>query len=265
MNYFDDEEKIIYHFQCVDKREVHLVDKTRDVISVFEAIYNADNWKKWINNSAKENLPPDFFSNEYELMMEVMRVDDHAHYDENGVLVNPVNKRESILQKEIRQKILSHNPNADLTETDIYINALSGLPSNEDHNYQFYSDSFARVLKKHIKHIPLYRKNHPNKKLIFFVFDESTGYVTVDDENLVKRGPKALESFTAEPLWHFLDSKFINVFKNCDIDYFIWYTPYKIFHGTTMQPPKVCIYDLKNHLFDNIVTYPENLIISAEA
>ena len=58
-------------------------------------------------------------------------------------------------------------PDADLDSIRIVVNAVTDLPSNEDHNYQFYYENFARALEKHIKKIPLYRSNHPDKKLIF--------------------------------------------------------------------------------------------------
>lgn len=265
MNYFDNEEKIIEVFQSSLMSEVYFPIMTENAISVFQSIYNCRKWKKWINNSSKSSLPPDFYSNKFGMMMEVMRVDDHAHYTDKGVLINPTNQRESVLQREIREKILAQNPEIDLTRIDIHVNALSGLSSNEDHNYKFYSANFKRVLKKHIDNIPTYRINHPDKKLIFFVLDESTGYLLVEDEKLAERGPVALEFFKADPLWHFADKNFIDVFQHSDIDYLIWYTPYKVFHGSRIQPPKVCVFDMKQYIFNNVVEYPEKHIISSEA
>jgi hypothetical protein len=111
----------------------------------------------------------------------------------------------------------------------------------------------------------LYRSNHPNKKLIFFVFDESTAYVQVDDPEFAKRGPVALEPYEAESVWHFMDKRFLDVFRNADIDYLIWYAPYKIFYGAPVQPPKVCVFDVKNYNYKHVADYPEELIMSAEA
>lgn len=265
MNYFDNEEKIIECFQSVSKSEVYFPAQTGKCLKIFNSIYNKRSWKKWINNSVKSNPPPDFFTVKLSLMMEVMRVDDHAHFNEKGVLINPVNQRESIIQKEIRKKFKADNSELDLATIDIIVNASSGLPSNEDHNYHFYYSNFQRVLKKHINKIPLYRKNHPDKELIFFIFDESTGYLVADDEDLVKRGPVPLEWFKATPLCHFADERFISVFKETDIDYIVWYTPYKMFHGVEVQPPKVCVFDVNKINDDNMIQYPEKYIISSEA
>ncbi len=234
---------------------------------MFYSIYKKKKWKEWEGNFKKSDPPPDFFSNKMQLMMEVMRIDDHAHYNEDGVLVNPVNQRESMIQKQVREKFKEKYPNIDLSNVDVFVNAVSGLPSIEDHNYGFYYENFKRVLEKHIKNIPLYRNNHPDKELIFFVFDESTAYVVVDDENFVKQGPIPLKWFTAQPLWHFYDKKFLDVFKETDIDYLIWCTPFKFFHGESIvnQPPKVCVFDVRNHNYSENAEYEEKFIVSSEA
>lgn len=50
---------------------------------------------------------------------------------------------------------------------NIFINARTELPSELDHNYIFYYKNFNRIIEKHVKSIDLYRKNHPNFKIIF--------------------------------------------------------------------------------------------------
>lgn len=265
MNFYDDERMIIEDFQMVSNSEVFFPFCSCGAIEALKSVRNTKKWANWTYNAGKADPPPDFFSEKYHLMMEVMRIDDHAFVNEKGVLINPVNMRESKIQREIREKIKSSQPDADLDSIKIIVNAVTDLPSAEDHNYQFYCGNFRRALEKHIKKIPLYRSNHPDKKLIFFVFDESTAYVQVDNPELVKRGPVALEPFEAESVWHFMDKRFLDVFRNADVDYLIWYTPYKIFYGSPVQPPKVCVFDVKNYRYNSLVAYPEKLVMSAEA
>ncbi len=265
MNYFDDETSIIDLFQSLSRNEVCFPIWSRDAVLIFKSIHSERKWKYWTNNSGKADPPPDFFSDKYNLMMEVMRVDDHAHYNQKGKIVNPVNQRESEIQKDIRKKILAHNPNHDFSNTIIYVNALSNLPTNEDHNYIYYYSNFDRVLKKHIDNIHLYKKNHPNKKLILFVFDESTGYLQVQDEELAKKGPTALERYRAKPVAHFFDRRFLEVFCHSEVDFLVWCTPYKMFHGSVFQLPKICVFDLKKDYIRKSIDYPQNLIISSEA
>ena len=65
-----------------------------------------------------------------------------------------------------------------------------------------YCKGFERTVKKHIGKIENYRNNHPGYKLIFFVFDESSGIYFENEGNDAGRLH-----------FHFLDNKFINVFK----------------------------------------------------
>ena len=265
MNFYDDELNVIDSFQGAPNGKIYFNRYTFGALNAFRTIHSIKKWANWTYSAGKADPPPDFFCNKYNLMMEVMRVDDHAHLDKRGKWVNPVNQRESMIQNDIRRKILSGNPNADFSKIKIIINANPKLPSLEDHNYGFYYTNFERILTKHIANIPLYRRNHPDKKLIFFIFDESTGYLQVQDEVLAKRGPVALEPFTAVPIWHFYDKRFLDVFLESDVDYLIWYTPYKMFHGSKIQPPNICIFDIKKHKCKKAIDYTPELAISSEA
>ena len=167
MSFYDDERMIIEYFQMVSNSEVHFPFRSRGTIDAFKSVRNTKKWANWTYNAGKADPPPDFFSEKYHLMMEVMRIDDHAFVNEKGVLINPVNMRESKIQREIREKIKSSQPDADFGSIKIVVNAVTDLPSTEDHNYLFYYANFWRALEKHIKKIPLYRSNHSDKKLIF--------------------------------------------------------------------------------------------------
>ncbi len=266
MNYFDDERKIIDWFQTtVDIKDIICPYFTKNAIKVFRCIYKPYLWDNWTENCSKSALPPDFYSEKYKLMMEVMRVDDHGHVTENGKFINPTNQRETVLQKEIRDKIAVENPRIDVSKLDIFINAISGLPSNDDHNYRYCYENFNRTIEKHIKKIPLYRKNHPDKKLIFFIFDESTAYLQTTNQEIVKQGPIAKAPYCGYPVFHYNDKKLVEVFLNKDIDYVIWHTPYKVLHGSNQPYPHVCIFDIKKLKPQDMKSYPEELIISTEA
>lgn len=265
MNFFDDERRIIENLQMIPERDILFLNQRSDIISVYKKIYKLKKWECWTYNAGKADPPPDFFSEKYHLMMEVMRVDDHAFINEKGGITNPVNIKESKLQKEFREKIREAQPDVDLDTVAVIINAVSNLSSKEDHNYGLYYNNFKRTVSKHIERIPLYRKNHPDKKLIFLIFDESTAYVQAADKAIVERGPIAGEFFQCNLLWHFLDKRFVDVFKDADIDYLVWFTPYKMIHGSTIQPPKICVFDVKKYEFTDLRKYPEEYIVSTEA
>ena len=263
MNYFDNEEVIIDFFRSTAlKREVIYPLRTLGAMRAFNSIFSPHKWKLWHSSNGKDDPPPDFYSDKLKIMMEVMRVDDHSRVDESQKWSNPTNKRESQLQKELKENgFLDAFPNV----RGIFVNAITDLPTNEDHNYKFYYSGFQHTLKKHINKISLYRKNHPGCKLIFFVFDESSGYVQADDKNLVVRGVKPGEAFGYHPYLHFLDKRFVDIFKNEDIDYLIWYSPFKHFESENpLRIPTVCVYDVKRYNYKHVREFPEEYILSTE-
>ena len=190
-----------------------------------------------------------------------MRVDDHGHIDAHGRFVNPVNQRESDIQRELRKSgLLDNFPNLQ----SIFVNAVTDLPWKEDHNYDYYLENFMRTLKKHVKSIPIYQENHPGYQTAFFVFDESSNYVLVEDEQLAQTGVKKGQEFFCRPYLHFADKRFVEVIIDANVDYLIWYSPFKHFESTMPELPNVCIYDVKQIKLESFKDYPRNLIMSTE-
>jgi len=65
--------------------------------------------------------------------------------------------------------------------------------------------------------------------------------------------------------FHFWDKNFIRAFENSDIDYLIWYTPFKLINSSVgkLDLLKVCVFDIKESVKQSI-KYDENYMISAE-
>ncbi len=263
MNYFDNEENTIEWFQTtVHKGDVIFPVSSFGAKRVFKSIFKPRRWKFWKSSNGKNDPPPDFYSEKNKFMMEVMRVDDHSRLDQSQKWVNPTNRLESQIQKELRT---SGFFNSFPKVANVFVNAVTDLPANEDHNYQFYYSGFRHTLKKHIKKIPLYRKNHPGYKVVFFVFDESSAYVQVNDKELINRGMRPGEAFDCQIHPWFIDKRFVDAFRNADIDYLIWYSPFK--HIDLQHPiriPSVCVYDLKKWNGKYIQDFSEEYIISSE-
>lgn len=265
MLFEDRESNLIDDFRmCINnsdllKRNVYVFSDSKDIISVIESITDEKNWKEnWVDNSSKSAPPPDFYNNKERLMMEVMRVDDYT-FEENGRIKNPTNQKARRLEKELKDMgVLDLNP-----EMKLFINTRSDLPGEKDHNYVFYKDNFKRVIEKHIAKIPLYCKNHPGKKLIFYIFDESSMYCEVEEKNkTITPG----EMFAGIPHRWYGDKTFVNIFKESGIDYLIWFTPYKNLNtaGTDPDLPVACVYDC-NNIFDRLIEYDSAYLMSAEA
>ena len=65
--------------------------------------------------------------------------------------------------------------------------------------------------------------------------------------------------------FHYLDKRLVEAFKDANIDYMIWMTPYKRYSyaSNEIQPPKVVLYDLKDFKC-KLLEYDEDKMVSAE-
>ena len=123
---------------------------------------------------------------------------------------------------------------------------MTDLPTEQDHNYKFYNNNFIRTVEEHKRKIELYKQNHPGFKSIFFILDESSAYFEAEqrrDEIIYEVPIKGYPH-----LW-LLDQAFTNVFMGSDIDYVIWFAPYKQEHlFCDIMLPEVVVYNTKEHL-----------------
>ena len=262
MYYLDSENAIIDSFQSVDNTSVYFSVESEKTIEIFETIHNRDNWKLWIDSAGKADPPPDFYSDEYKCMMEVMRVDDHSYKNKKGKVVNPTNSHIRDVEKEIMQSgIMDMFPNVN----HLMINAFTSLPTKEDHNYDFYRKNFARVIENHKKSIDMYKTNHPNYTMIFFVMDESSAYLKVAQPEIATQQYRADDMIDGMPHFWFMDSNFLCSFENSSIDYLVWYTPFKVIDSTVgiLDLPKVCVFDIHD-MPEQRIAYDSKYIISAE-
>ncbi len=259
MGIFDKESEIIEYFQTIGSpSEVALIPENEEMERVFQSIFNEESWTKWTDTSRKNDPPPDFYCDEDGLMMDVMRVDDHGYISEKGKTVNPTLTREREVTRELQENgILGQIPGAKL-----HLIVDTKLPTEEDHNYRFYRDNFVRTVEAHKKKIHRYRENHPNCKVIFFVFDESSAYV----ESLRKtKNPVKGQLHCGRVHFWFNDSAFIKVLQDSDIDYLVWFTPYKLieFLGKGLELPRAVVYNIKE-LPQEQFEYNEDCMMSVE-
>lgn len=254
MLFAEKEANLINHFQMLETNEILILPESEELENVVSSVLRSELWTKWIDNSA-ENITPDFYSDELALMMEVMRVDDHG-FKKKGNIINPTYDKEHQIEKELRKTgILDMFPNVEL-----HITANTELPTEQDHNYKYYYQNFKRTVEKHIKHISQYKENHPKHKLIFFVFDESSAYL--EDVSDIPRNELII---SGKPHMYMFDKAFVDVFRDADIDYFIWFAPYKHFEciNPHFELPKACVYKIGAPLPAEY-KYDANKIVSSE-
>lgn len=220
-------EKPVFHDVCKLMRGRDLCYSVNIDQRTFVTLRNAFvNEKAWIDNHQKTNNPPDFYSDKHKLMVEIMSVNDNERPNNKGKTIDPV-KMQS-------EKMIKHLENTGFLD-DFSNNAiilpnpkLPELSREEFHNYDYYVSSFNRIIGSHIKQIPTYRKNHPDKKLIFLIMDESAAYIKLPfDRCLVNSqvGDPFPISNRSHIWWR--DKNLLKVFKDADLDYILWYTPFK--------------------------------------
>lgn len=263
MKTLNDENAIIKYFQDLSTEEIVLlgnIDKCKEVV---EEILDKHKWNEWTNSSGKDNPPPDFYNANKKIMMEVMSVDDHE-FQEKGKIKNPARAKEGEKIKEIINSL----GNKIGEDTLVLTNVSTDLPTDEDHSYSKYLSCFERVINNHKTKIPLYKKNHPEYKLIFFIFDQSSMYF--ENENLVdKNSIKINQMFYGRIHNHCLDRHFVELIKSSGADYFIWFTPFKMYKKIDLTPRemyKAVVIDIKSNDYSKIelCDYNEKLMISSE-
>ncbi|MGN1341727.1 MAG: hypothetical protein ACI4VL_00670 [Bacilli bacterium] len=260
LNRYDKEERIINDFQYLKRKEIGMYPLNFKNLGLYGCIHNKRKWKNWVDTSAKNELPPDFYNDKLKLMMDVMRIDDHAYVDEKGRVINRHNERESKLIEELISKNKSFKEIVE--KGNLFITPDSGLRGYEDHNYNFYVNNFKRVVSKHIKKIEKYKKNHPGFKTIFFIFDESSPYMKLIDCEVPQK-PGDLMHGDLHQWWR--DGNMLNIIKNSNIDYLIWMTPYKLFNSIgKVRYPLAMIYEVSKIDFNSLMKYEIDELVSME-
>lgn len=221
MDLFDNEKEIISFSQSVQTEEVALIPSgDQQAEKLFLSITKEALWNKWTDSSAHDAPPPDFYNEETFTMMDIMRVDDHGYKNKKGKTVNPARRHDTELMHELENSgILNRFPNAKplvIGHTD--------LSTYEDHNYEYYYKNFCQTVNSHKKKIANYKKNHPGFSVVFFIFDESSMYCSTLEPYQHRKVGDLMKGIPH--LW-FTDKRFAEVLINSEIDYLIWFTPYK--------------------------------------
>lgn len=196
-----------------------------------------DAWEKWIDSSKNSAFPPDFYSTYFSLMMEVMTVNDVEREEKKGKDIVYLDDEMRHYGK-MKNKLVKYIRNNNLEEKfkDLEL-VFFTTDANFEHSYGNYIAYFRRVVLNHIGKIKEYRNNHPGMKLIFFIYDMSEyyQYKIIDEEKK--------EEYIMPHEW-FTDERLLDIFRETDVDYLIWFTPYKRDDADPKLPLAV-VFDLK--------------------
>lgn len=236
MNYYDNEANIIEYLQLTSYNEVVFVNWTLGALRFFYSLHNTKAFSNWINSSGKDVPPPDFYSDKYKYMLEVMRIDDYIAGP------NSPNALESLFISKVDGE-RRQNGLPTIKESNIKVLYIPDMSKASENGYSTYIDNFKRIVQKHVNKIKTYRKNHPGFKLGFLIFDESPGYLKIEDKNLELKAGDAVSGYRH---FYFWDKNLVEIFMDADIDFVIWVTPYKNIASNPRVYPQISVFDLKH-------------------
>lgn len=274
-NHFNDEQTLIDHMRRTPQECIKLFPDNKAIRKILKTFQNQS---MWVANMKNTQHPPDFYTEKYQLMGDIMQVDDcghTVHYTKKSKYKNPQRAIDGTKYKELEASgILDACPNLQ----QIFINTeTSHLSTNEHHQFTWYRDEFARIVREHIDSLPLYHQKCPGYKTIFFIYDESHPYIQLpsclyNQEMLKNRGIDVSE----ESLHYaFLDSEMLQVLQETitdngqtyGIDYVIWFFTNKaidVMHAytgerqTVLLQPQLVILDCSKIKNLRSITYPTN-------
>ena len=266
-NAFDVEKNILdYFWSGYESSKCCLcVDDQVTLKSIAEVITRPDGW---VDHSGKNEEPPDFINHSKQLMMEVMRVDDHERMGDDGKnFINPLRARESKLIKEYEPE-LRNIMSGCASNPQFALAARTNLLTDEDHSYEKYLTSFSRIVNKHAEKAALYRRNYPGYKLVFFVMDESSFCMEENKNDSDSRNHSIGATVEGRPHIHFADEVFLDAIINSNADYFVWYTPFKhaelFARDSVPSLPESVIYDM-SQIPNHSISYDSTRMVSCEA
>ncbi len=215
------------------------------------------NRKYWIDSSKNTNCPPDFYSDKYRMMCDFMRVGEYEKSKGN----NPVLRHEN----DVINQYMKNAKAGD--DCDVFLIPDGMKLLGIEHNYEMYLSMTKRVLEQHNKQTSIYRANHPDYKLIFVVFDESSLYV--EAYRKVEREEAAYGNHIKAKRMHkvYLDSNFLKIVRELDCDYVLWVTPFKRLYSPEAREQKtasLALIDVKKAGNIKTENYNREFLISTE-
>lgn len=182
------------------------------------ALFQEINETEWIDNT---DTRPDFISDN--LMIEMFEIDDIVTTKKGRD--NPQRKADARALRDVKKwlsEVAEDAFNDDVlivAHGDTRYNPTTDSFTPDDsvshHSYQAYVNNFIRICQKHLDSIDAYKKNFPNKRLGFFILDDSTYYVKkkeIDTRSLctpVRNLP-------------FFDKNFMKLLIKSEVEFVLW-------------------------------------------
>ncbi len=242
-----------------------------------EAILSTEFWEIQ-SESGSGHIPPDFISKDKSMMMDIMKIDDRSTKKSNQMLRAERNVLNGVVNQftpDLKDELQTLDTNQDgYILSDIGFKFMPTYHSvTQEASYEKYLKNSKRIINKHLQSINLYRENFPNRKLIFFIYDESVSYFETNTK--VKQPSEEGSYFYIEPnnfkFWHQpgRDVNLIDDILKSDVDYLVWFGCHKNVidlpnDDDISHPIKFEVYDLKNLYNEDLIQYNPNNFIKLE-
>lgn len=195
----------------------------------------------WQDNSSNTNTGADFICRKHKLLMDVMRI--------NGCEGKKGKNSEYNFEHEALKEFYENIDYLDSNINMVYLDTsleIQEIPDKDWQTYSKYLKQFERVVKKHNSKNEIYKKGFEKYKTILFVFDETEGFIYSNDtwENGVSK-----RKFNGKIHNFYLDNNFLNIISSLDVDFLVWYAPYKIWQflksTSSIVLPSIIIYNIQ--------------------
>jgi len=239
---YKDEQDIVDLASRIDDADVCFYPAESDVAHRF--------LKSLRSGGLSQRERPDFEDPAASLLLEAMVVDDHPRPGKK----DKTRSREGAVLRELKEAGLDVRP-----DVRVFASVMSGLPTDQDHNYRAYVYQFTRTVLNHASKAEVYRAEQSGYDLGFLVFDESTAYF----ETLGAFGPPGM----GRPHWWFADSAFVDTMTRSSADCVVWLTPYKSMHAADngeFPLPRMTIIDVALLSREEHLVYDARRMVSSE-
>lgn len=215
-----------------------------------------------VENAGHDCLPPDFYSDDMNIMFDVMRVND----SEKRKGYNPVFQEMSKLTAAVKLEVDKRNLTG-IHTVFARLQSDNGIDYNKIHQFKYYKRQVVRVLNEHIKKLHIWQSEHPNiRRKGFLVFDEAglflQGYAMpadVQSNGFVNTYAFAIKNpVVVHYPWN--DEAFMQPLLGSGLDFVVWYKPYvimsygnlKVFNGSY---PYLAVIDVRNKMSLSLQKY----------
>lgn len=218
---------------------------------IMKLLQNAD---RFVNNAGHDCLPPDYYSDEMNIMFDVMRVNDsECRKGRNPVMLD---------LRSIKVDCVPGRFGPEYHIIDLLPDCDKGLNFDNIHRFEYYQRQSLRVISKHVQKLDVWKQEHPKIS--------RKGFVVLDETGLYFKG-RADPIDMSTDLWKFcfehpicvyepwLDKRLIEPLIASELDFLVWFNllaNMSRVNKTVLRGhyPAIVLVDLR-HSIDNLIEY----------